>query len=286
MKLRHSRRWLGTIGALCLMGAEVLLALATHGLWRDVRDREPSTLADLVGLISATTALLLGLWLAAGLVAALAERAPGRPGALAGAFARHCAPALSRRWAALLLGAAVGAGVGGPAMGSNALAATAPTPPAAAPPPWQGPPAAPGGPLESPPGGKPGFTATPSGTPLAELVPVGPGWVPPSSPALAGAAVHLVSGPATWRTAPATAHGSAHGAEVVVIRGDSLWRIVRRALGPEASDAEVARAWPRWYAANRDVIGDDPALVLPGQVLRPPPMQEAGATAPAQSAGR
>jgi nucleoid-associated protein YgaU len=59
-------------------------------------------------------------------------------------------------------------------------------------------------------------------------------------------------------------------AEVVVRRGDCLWSVVARALGPDADDAAVARAWPRWYAANRAVIGDDPALLLPGQRLVAP----------------
>ncbi len=53
-------------------------------------------------------------------------------------------------------------------------------------------------------------------------------------------------------------------------RGDSLWSIAARHLGPGASDAEIARAWPAWFAENRDVVGDDPDLILPGQVLRPP----------------
>lgn len=57
---------------------------------------------------------------------------------------------------------------------------------------------------------------------------------------------------------------------VVVHRGDTLWDVAARALGPDATDADVAEAWPRWYAANRDVVGDDPDLLLPGQVLVPP----------------
>jgi hypothetical protein len=57
---------------------------------------------------------------------------------------------------------------------------------------------------------------------------------------------------------------------VVVHRGDCLWSVIARALGPAAADEQVAEAWPHWYAANRAVIGDDPALLLPGQVLTPP----------------
>lgn len=63
---------------------------------------------------------------------------------------------------------------------------------------------------------------------------------------------------------------SEDGREVVVRRGDSLWSIAARHLGPDASDAEVARAWPAWFAANRDVVGDDPDVLRPGQLLRVP----------------
>ena len=59
--------------------------------------------------------------------------------------------------------------------------------------------------------------------------------------------------------------------EVVVRRGDCLWDLVHRSLGPAASDADIARAWPRWWAHNRTAIGDDPDLLLPGTVLTPPP---------------
>ncbi|HEU4491012.1 MAG TPA: LysM peptidoglycan-binding domain-containing protein, partial [Jiangellales bacterium] len=58
--------------------------------------------------------------------------------------------------------------------------------------------------------------------------------------------------------------------EVVVRRGDSLWQIAARALNGDATDAEIATEWPRWYETNRDVVGDDPHLLLPGTVLRPP----------------
>ena len=57
---------------------------------------------------------------------------------------------------------------------------------------------------------------------------------------------------------------------VVVRRGDTLWDIAARHLGPRGEAADVAAAWPRWHAANRAVIGARPDLILPGQVLRPP----------------
>ena len=58
--------------------------------------------------------------------------------------------------------------------------------------------------------------------------------------------------------------------EVVVRRGDTLWDIAARALGPDADVAEIAAEWPRWYAANQTAVGADPDVILPGTVLRPP----------------
>jgi nucleoid-associated protein YgaU len=76
---------------------------------------------------------------------------------------------------------------------------------------------------------------------------------------------HLPVAPST----PGVTAGSTPD-EIVVHRGDCLWSVVSRALGPSASDAEIAQAWPRWYAANRSVVGPDPDLLLPGQRLRAP----------------
>jgi hypothetical protein len=74
------------------------------------------------------------------------------------------------------------------------------------------------------------------------------------------------------RAAPATRNASA----VVVAPGDSLWRIAGAHLPARPSDRQVAAAWPRWYAANRAVIGTDPNHITPGQVLAAPaaPVQE------------
>lgn len=55
--------------------------------------------------------------------------------------------------------------------------------------------------------------------------------------------------------------------EVVVRRGDTLWDLAARSLGPGASDAEIAAAWPRWWHANHAAIGPDPDLLLPGTRL-------------------
>ena len=63
---------------------------------------------------------------------------------------------------------------------------------------------------------------------------------------------------------------------VVVRRGDTLWDIAARHLGPAATDAEIARAWPHWFTANRAVIGADPDRLSPGQRLFPPAHRAGG----------
>jgi hypothetical protein len=59
-----------------------------------------------------------------------------------------------------------------------------------------------------------------------------------------------------------------------VLRGECLWSIAEADLlartGSVPTVAEVAVAVDRWWTANAAVIGDDPDLLLPGQVLRPP----------------
>ncbi|MEV6286035.1 LysM domain-containing protein [Kribbella sp. NPDC051770] len=56
----------------------------------------------------------------------------------------------------------------------------------------------------------------------------------------------------------------------VVVRGESLWSIAAAELGAGASDEAIAARWPEWYAANRAVIGADPDVLRPGQVLQTP----------------
>lgn len=112
----------------------------------------------------------------------------------------------------------------------------------------------------------PGDTAHPthpaSPTDQAAVAP-SPGWRPDRPTRMADPS-------RTTLLSPAPRIGSATLDTVVVRRGDTLWSIAARALGPEATDAEIAHEWPRWYAANRDVIGDDPDVLQPGQSLVPP----------------
>jgi len=63
--------------------------------------------------------------------------------------------------------------------------------------------------------------------------------------------------------------GPAARPHVTVRPGDSLWALAA-AADPTASDAQIAEAWPAWYAGNRERIGPDPDLLTPGTVLYPP----------------
>lgn len=60
------------------------------------------------------------------------------------------------------------------------------------------------------------------------------------------------------------------GGTYTVRAGDSLWAITDRLLAGGASNAAIAGAWPEVYAANRDRIGADPNLILPGMELTIP----------------
>jgi nucleoid-associated protein YgaU len=108
--------------------------------------------------------------------------------------------------------------------------------------------------------------ATPAVAAAEETSPAGtvPDWPGAASPAPTPAD----DDPAIpdWPQAPAAG-------EHVVVRGDCLWDIAERQLTTSATPppaADVAAAVTAWWQANADVIGPDPDLLLPGQVLRPP----------------
>ena len=283
-------------GALGLLGLEYALLRAVVAQWSAVSAQGSTTPDEALTLLAAAVAVLLMAWLGLSTLAALLAHLPGRIGGLAEALAAACAPALSRRVAAVMVGATVtgalspGTAVGGaghpqavPAaqvraaqtqdrIGSARAAARAPgfhvsddflgrlpgpgwAPPAPA---------------------APGFSPTPasSGTPgaddgaMAAVVTSAPrsgapspGWTPSRPPVRPQPSPRLLGG------SPAIQDRAAH---VVVHRGDTLWDIVRQHLGSGATDAEVAAAWPAWHEANREVIGPDPNLILPGQVLHAP----------------
>ena len=58
----------------------------------------------------------------------------------------------------------------------------------------------------------------------------------------------------------------------LVIHGDSLWSIAVGRLSPISSDQAIDREWRGIYALNRALIGENPSLIFPGQVLELPPL--------------
>ena len=101
----------------------------------------------------------------------------------------------------------------------------------------------------------PAASAAPGTVPATASVPDWPAEDAPSGPALPD-----------WPDAP-------DGGEHVVEPGDCLWRIAELQLeeaGASPTAADVASAVDHWWSTNADVIGPDPDLIHPGQVLLPP----------------
>lgn len=228
--------------------------------------------------------LLLAAWLALGSLLAVAALLPGAAGRTAAAVAERVTPVAVRKVLALALGASVGSLALPPALvsvaGSGPVTRTtdgsAPRLDAAASnrltPGFAPTEATPGfaptatdsdsAEAGSSPGSRTGSTSAPA------VTTPGPGYVPTTPPPVHDAERPRLLAPTPRRTT------AAHDL-VTVRRGDSLWSIAARHLGPGTSDAEIAWEWPRWYAANRAVVGDDPDLLVPGQLLRPPPPRSA-----------
>lgn len=244
---------LGLAGAGTAGAAAALLAAGTAEQLAATGARAP--LGEAVPVLATGAGAVVTGWLAVvlllGAVAALPRR-PGPAGALP-ALARRCAPRLAPRVAAVLTGAVVAAA-------GTASAQAVPSPTAVAP-------------------GAPCPTAS---VPTASAIPVpwldqpaehassragdGPASVPrPDLTRRPGGA-----SPATADVAPAGERAGQRPPTIEVVAGDTLWELAAAHLPAGATDADVARAWPRWHAANREVIGPDPDLLLPGQRLRLP----------------
>jgi nucleoid-associated protein YgaU len=223
-----------------------LLAAGVAGIAELSRPtRPPAGTAGVVEAGATVAALAAGavlLWLGAGAVVALVDhlrpartrgRAPGRTSVLT--------PALTRRLVAAALGAGIAAGTAAPA--------TAATPPRVAA-------AAQAVDVD------PGWSPTPVAPAPADL---DPGWAPARPPEPVRTTAADLGALATAPRARAAAEDA-----VVVRRGDTLWALAARALPAGATDAQIAAEWPRWYAANRAVVGADPDHLEPGMRLVPP----------------
>jgi nucleoid-associated protein YgaU len=248
------RRGITTIAALvALAGMTALMGWACVGLIAQTRAPGPASFDTEIGLVAAVSASGCGAWLAVGAALTVLGSLPGALAAAADSLARRIAPAAWRRVIHLAIGTALVSGPVGvpPAWADNHSTAYVSTASAANPPGGLDSPSP--DPATLPPIDRPGETAgettwTPSAPPPP--VPI----APPASP--------LVTGNAR----PAAVVEE----HVVVRRGDTLWHIAGRHLGPSASAAEIALEWPRWWNTNRNIIGPDPDRILPGQLLRPP----------------
>jgi hypothetical protein len=241
--------------------ALVVAGILASALWRVVADAghavasgAPQRAEDVLVMVAASGALAAVGWLAVGVLLELGSLVPGALGRGFTRVADVVTPRMVRRTAGALLGIGLVAGLApGAAVAAPLTTAVADSP---LPDPGFDPLPDPGWvlavPAPAPPTG-----ARPTATP-------GSGWVPSAPVVRAQPDVRVLS------PAPRSAAGDDRPEEVVVHRGDSLWTIVARHLGHDSSDAEIARAWPAWYEANRAVIGDDPDVLHPGQVLRPP----------------
>jgi hypothetical protein len=246
------QRWVGTTVVMCAVawGLESLgpglpeLRAAVH---------DPQGLVDRSGadalLLVAVPCLawLCWAWGALGLLLTAASTVPGSAGRLAGLVRDGVLPAGARRAAAVALG--VGLSATAPALLPPAAPLAAATAAAADD-------AAAAGADHGSAGGSV-LVDWPS-TPAVPDWPAAPSPDAPSTPAL-----------------PTTDWPSYTEGDHVVVRGDCLWDIaadwVRNGEpGPAPSDVAVQRAVQAWWQTNAAVIGPDPDLLLPGQVLRPP----------------
>lgn len=242
-RLRRGRLWAtGIAWAATYLTVSAMLALLARGLNDQARaEMGPANLDAAVGAGAAVWAWCLLTWLGAASAVAVWDAAR-RAGRAEAAPPRAWVPRLARHLAAgvvafALLGGATSAAAAAPSSATVSAPGASP--------------------------GAPGRTASPDGPwsvdrPATQDL---SGWVPDRPTAPAGG-IRLVSTPPRRSGDPVQ--------EVIVRRGESLWAIAARVLGPGADAGEIAAEWPRWYAANRELIGPDPHLVLPGQRLRAP----------------
>ncbi|MHA7153656.1 LysM peptidoglycan-binding domain-containing protein [Arthrobacter sp. TMN-50] len=225
------------LGLLLLVSGQLILASA--GPLSGYRRME-----GLLGLAAAAAGLaVVGWWLVA-LALAFISEVLGRAGRQQAArMTGLLTPAFMKRLAATVVGLLLVSGI--PATPAHGLSSHAPNPVAQT---------------------APHAAADRSKTaPGQDSLTVSPLWKPAPAPVDGGP---LLGRPS--RTAPNPPADPAP-ALVVVTPGDSLWTLAAHHLGPFATDVEIAAAWPQWHRENREIIGDDPNLLLPGQMLRIPP---------------
>lgn len=256
---------------------------------------------DVLLVTAGLLAWLLAGWAGLVLGVGVITRLPGRPGRRAYRLLPRIAPASVGRLVLAAVGVSLIAGTAcaAPASpGATVSAATASAAPTPVPAPASGsfaidwpatsPSPAPNSSAATPPAATSSSTAssvpTPAATaPTSTAAPstAAPSTVAPPTaiPSPGGATASSPSGQPSAEASSASATESAgaptaSGETVTVHAGDSLWRIAADALGPDATATEVDNAWRAWYFVNREVIGDDPDVILPGQSLLAPSVEQ------------
>jgi nucleoid-associated protein YgaU len=246
-------------GVALLAGLAWQLLGVTAAAWGAVSRPGPARPEDAIGVLTGASALAITAWLALAVVTSALSAALPATVPIVGGLARAVAPRLVRHGVAALIGAVVVGGTAGaasaavdPGLASRAAASVIADA------------ADPMAPLRSVQDHTAGAAAIEPGW-TATSADVSPGWVPtsPGRPRTRVADARVVAPGGTRVGADAAEH-------VVVRRGDTLWSIAARHLGPGATEAEIAVEWPHWFTANRDVLGRDPDHLTPGQRLRPP----------------
>ena len=107
---------------------------------------------------------------------------------------------------------------------------------------------------------------------MVDNVFTGPGALAASGYAIEIATTESVT--AVFAFTPAEPNGKAIHLRSFLIApsrpGLALRSAAARGLPVDATDAEIAVEWPRWYRANREAVGPDPDRLLPGLRLRAP----------------
>lgn len=255
MPIRHSHAVARPLAAITLATASLVAAIAVGSIFlstardalRALAAAGPASPADGILAMVALVGVVLSLWVGLGMALSALSALPGALGQASTRLADRIAPTVVRKVVAFVLGTALTAAL----VPGTAVAGSAHLTPRQA--------------VVTSAQYAVGVLTNATGTTHAsadEDAAPGPSWAPDrrTLPANSAGGAGGPGGP--------VGPGGAH--EIVVQRGDNLWSIAARHLGPTATTTEISAEWHRWFAANRRVIGDDANLITPGQVLRPP----------------
>lgn len=235
VSVHHASRRTSALACAGAGGSLLLAGACPASSWSQLR--APGAAGTATGPVVAALSLggwALVLWLAVTVALTASSRLPGLVGLVSAVAARHVAPTAVRRGVELALGLGLAAG----AAGAAPAAAAAPA----------------------------------AGTAVSAVVVA-------DAPARGLGGPRSSTTPATCAAAPAPAArldwpARGAGGAVVVQAGDTLWALAERGLRDAGvttpSDSQVAHAWPRWWAANREAVGADPHRIVPGTALSPP----------------